>query len=59
MHTESVYRIFGKTGLSTTAFPSVNQPVEKAVRHHNRSGKQDVTDYDWEQYLRFADELVR
>ncbi len=42
-----------------TVFPAVNQPVGKTVRYHNRTGKHDVTDYDWEQYLRFADELVR
>lgn len=56
---EPVYRLLGKTGLGTTAFPSVNQPVGQTVRYHDRTGKHDVTDYDWEQYLRFADELVR
>ncbi|GAB3552642.1 acetylxylan esterase [Spirosoma fluminis] len=56
---ESVYTLFGKTGLGTTSFPAINQPVGQTVRYHNRSGKHDVTVYDWIQYLRFADELVR
>jgi hypothetical protein len=58
-HAEPVYRLYGQIGLATTVFPSVNQPVGKTVRYHDRTGKHDVTDYDWEQYLRFADELVR
>ena len=59
MQTEPVYRLYGKTGLGTTLFPAVNQPIGQTVRYHDRTGKHDVTDYDWEQYLRFADELVR
>ena len=59
LYTEPVYRLYSKTGLGSVAFPSVNQPVGKTVRYHNRTGIHDVTDYDWEQYLRFADELVR
>ncbi|GAB3895936.1 glucuronyl esterase domain-containing protein [Spirosoma agri] len=57
--TEPVYRLYGKIGLGTTTFPAVNQPVGHTVRYHMRSGKHDVTDYDWAQYLRFADALVR
>lgn len=56
---EPVYRLFGKTGLGSAAFPSVNQPVGQTVRYHDRTGKHDVTIYDWMQYLRFADDLVR
>ncbi|SOD92446.1 glucuronyl esterase domain-containing protein [Spirosoma fluviale] len=59
LHTEPIYRLYGKTGLGTTTFPAVDQPIGKTVRYHNRTGIHDVTDYDWEQYLRFADELVR
>lgn len=59
LYTEPVYRLYGKTGLGTTTFPAVDQPVGQTVRYHDRTGNHDVTDYDWEQYLRFADELVR
>lgn len=56
---EPVYRLFGRMGLGTSTFPAVDQPVGQTVRYHNRTGKHDVTDYDWNQYLRFADDLVR
>ncbi len=52
---EPVYALLGKAGLNTTEQPSLNQPVGEFIRYHNRSGKHDVTDYDWEQYLAFAD----
>ncbi|GAB3690123.1 acetylxylan esterase [Spirosoma flavus] len=58
MHTEPVYKLFGKTGLGTDTFPAVNQPIGQTVRYHIRTGKHDVTAYDWEQYLKFADELL-
>jgi hypothetical protein len=53
------YKLYGKTGLGDVSFPGLNQSVGQTVRYHDRTGKHDVTDYDWEQYLRFADELVR
>ena len=59
VHTEPIYKLYGKTSLGTITFPGVDQPVGQTVRYHNRTGKHDVTDYDWQQYLRFADELVR
>ncbi|GAB2586126.1 acetylxylan esterase [Spirosoma areae] len=59
LQAESVYALFGKTGIGKVDFPGVNQPVGQTVRYHNRTGKHDVMDYDWDQYLKFADELVR
>jgi hypothetical protein len=54
-----VYRFLGSTGLSTTVWPPVNQPVLGRVSYHVRSGAHSVTDFDWEQYLRFADAYVK
>ncbi|MSU63358.1 MAG: acetylxylan esterase [Pedosphaera sp.] len=54
-HAEPVYRLLGKEGLGTEEMPSLNQPVGKTAGYHIRSGKHDVTEYDWEQYLNFAD----
>jgi hypothetical protein len=54
-HAEPVYRLFGREGLGVSTQPGLNQPVGRTIRYHLRSGKHDVTDYDWEQYLSFAD----
>jgi hypothetical protein len=52
---EPVYRLFGLQGLEVSEMPGINQPAGKTIGYHIRSGKHDVTDYDWEQYLNFAD----
>ena len=35
--------------------PMVDQPVMHDIGYHVRSGKHDVTEFDWDQYLTFAD----
>lgn len=50
-----VWELFGKKGISVKEMPGVHQPVGDAVGYHIRAGKHDVTTYDWEQYLNFAD----
>jgi hypothetical protein len=50
-----VYELLGKKGLGTDRMPAIEQPILHDVSYHIRAGKHDVTDYDWEQYLKFAD----
>ncbi len=50
-----VYRLFGKTGLPSAEMPAVNQPIMNTIGYHIRSGPHAVLEYDWEQYIRFAD----
>ena len=50
-----VYERLGRKGVGTTAMPPVNQPVGDTVRYHVRTGKHDITAYDWQQYLGFAE----
>lgn len=55
-----VYQLFGRKGIPAgTPMPAIHQPVGDTVRYHVRAGKHDVTDYDWEQYLNFADRHLR
>ena len=56
---EPVYALFKKAGTGVTDWPSVNQPVGDFIGYHLRTGKHDVTAYDWEQYLRFAERHFR
>ena len=53
-HAGPVYRLFGRQPLATDVLPPPDQPVHSDVGYHLRSGRHDVTDYDWEQYLKFA-----
>jgi len=52
---EPVYRLFGLKGLDTGQPPKADHPIGDAVGYHRRSGKHDITEYDWAQYLNFAD----
>ena len=54
-HASVVYALFNKKGIDTDSMPGLHQPVGQNVRYHIRAGKHDVTLYDWQQYLRFAD----
>jgi hypothetical protein len=51
---EPVYRLFNEKGLGVDSMPSLHQPAGDFIRYHIRSGKHDVTAYDWKQYLNFA-----
>jgi hypothetical protein len=50
-----VYALLGKRGLPAMEMPQVGQSVQYDVGYHVRSGKHDVTAYDWAQYLDFLD----
>ena len=50
-HAGPVYELLGKKGVGSEDLPELNQGVGAQVRYHIRSGKHDVTDFDWERYL--------
>jgi hypothetical protein len=50
-----VYRLLDAGGLPAETWPAVNTAVRGGMGQHVRSGKHDVTDYDWKLYLDFAD----
>jgi len=68
---DAVYRLLGTDGIGDAArkliitekdgmiydaaMPPFNEPIGATIRYHIRTGEHDVTDYDWQQYLDFAD----
>ncbi len=50
-----VYNLYGLPAISSNSqMPEVNQPIHTTVGYHIRTGRHNVTDFDWEQYIRFA-----
>lgn len=55
LHGSAAWKLLGKEGLGVKEMPGVNEPVGEEVGYHIRTGKHDVTDYDWDRYLDFAE----
>jgi hypothetical protein len=58
-HAGPVFRLLGREPLPSDMMPAANEPVHTDVGYHVRSGPHDVTSYDWEQYLNFADRHLK
>ncbi|MBN1508659.1 MAG: hypothetical protein JW955_17560 [Sedimentisphaerales bacterium] len=50
-----VYKLFGLQGLPADEMPAVSKPAMGTIGYHIRPGKHDVTLYDWDRYMDFAD----
>ncbi|MDF1852534.1 MAG: acetylxylan esterase [Verrucomicrobiales bacterium] len=50
------WELLEKNGIEAEEMPEIGKPAGDRVRYHIRAGKHDVTDYDWEQYLRAVKE---
>ena len=53
------WQFWDRRGVETTQWPAVHQPVGQSVGYHLRAGGHGVTDYDWAQWLDFADRQWR
>ncbi|MCJ7778491.1 MAG: hypothetical protein MUP16_09275 [Sedimentisphaerales bacterium] len=54
-YAEPVYKLFGKGGLGVDDMPPVETIVGDTIGYHNRKGGHGLNNYDWEQFLAFAD----
>lgn len=59
-HADTVYRLLAGSGLETDMMPEPNRPVmDGLIGYHIRSGVHDVTLFDWERYMDFADQWMK
>ncbi len=55
-HASPVYRLLGIKGLGVGQMPGLDQPVQKgAIGYHVRSGSHNLTEYNWQRFMDFAD----
>ena len=57
---DPVYRLLGTEGIGGAGDtpPDVDTPVGAVIHYHRRTGKHNITEYDWAQYLDFADRYM-
>ncbi len=54
-----VYRLYGLKDIGQKTMPEVEVPLHNGhVAYHIRSGKHDITRYDWQQYILFANKRL-
>ena len=54
-----VYGLYGKEELPVTEMPNPDTPVSGTIAYHIRTGKHDITEYDWEQFIDFANKQLK
>lgn len=64
VHADPVYRLLGTEGMGGSQPPDEMPAPDSAIKsgsigYHLRTGAHDVTDYDWSQYLDFADRHLK
>lgn len=64
VHADPVFRLLGTDGMGGAEPPAKMPEADAAIKsgtigYHLRTGKHDVTAYDWSQYLDFADRNLK
>jgi hypothetical protein len=55
---EPVFRLLGVQGLSAVKFPAPDKPVMSHLGFLYRTGEHQITAYDWDVFLQFADKYL-
>jgi len=50
-----VYHLFGINTNNFSAMPAAGEVLTGPVSYHLRNGKHDMLEFDWKNYLNFAD----
>jgi hypothetical protein len=58
-HASQVYELMGWRGLGDEEFPKAGVPIHTRIGYHLRTGDHDLTAFDWQQYLAFADQHLK
>ena len=53
-----IYALYDKEGLPVTRMPAPDTPVSGTIAYHIRTGKHNITAYDWEQFIDFANKQL-
>ena len=57
---DPVWSLFGETGLETRERPLPETPLHAGrIGHHQKTGEHNMDDYDWDQYMDFADRHMK
>lgn len=58
-HASPAYELYGLPGLPADPMPAPDMPASAGhMAYHIRSGSHNLTPYDWQQYMNFADNVL-
>lgn len=59
-HASEAYRLYGFSGIPLDPMPAADQPVTAdRMGYHIRAGEHNLTPYDWQRYMDFADKVFK